>query len=129
MALNSVGRFEKSSQTREHKEATHDEASDEESDDGEMTFIIKRFQHLTKKKNKFSSRSNGFKGPSSRSDKYDQNGCFNCQKPGHFIDAYPDLQKDKVKKESFQKNNFRSKFKKSLMLTWEELDNEEETNK
>lgn len=79
LALNYVRRCEKSSHTNEYKETTHDEASDEESDN-------------------------------------DQKGCFNCQKPGHYIE---------IKKERFQRNNFKSKFKKSLMATCEELGNEE----
>ncbi|KAI5391308.1 hypothetical protein KIW84_076231 [Lathyrus oleraceus] len=43
--------------------------------------------------------------------------------------VFNDLQKDKSKKESFQRNNFKSKFKKILMATWEELYNEEEADK
>lgn len=101
VSLNSFGRFEKSSQTKVHKEATHVEDSNEEYDNYEMDFIIKRLRHLTKKKNKFSGRSGGFKGSSSRSDKDDQKGCLNCQKPDHYIVDYRDLQKDKNKKEIF----------------------------
>lgn len=101
-----------------NKEATHDKASGEESDDDEITLIIKILQHLTKKKNNFFGRNGGFKGLSSRGDKGDQNGCFNCKKHDHFIVDSPDLHKEKVKKESFQKNNLRRKFKKSLMATW-----------
>ncbi|KAI5432241.1 hypothetical protein KIW84_036112 [Lathyrus oleraceus] len=55
-------------------------------------------------------------------------GCFNCQNPSHFIVDYLELQKDKAKKGSFQKNNFRNKFKKSIMETWDKLDNEEEAD-
>lgn len=119
MALNFVGRIEKSSHSKVNKEATHDEAFDEDSDDDEMDFIVKRFQHLAKKKSIFSSRSYGFKGSNSRSDKDGRKGYFNCKKSGHFIVDCPDMQKDKVKKETFQKKNFRSKFKKVLMATWE----------
>ncbi|XP_050916206.1 uncharacterized protein LOC127131326 [Lathyrus oleraceus] len=57
LALKSFGRSEKSSQTKVHKEATNDEAFDEEFDDYEMDFIIKRFQNLAKKNNIFSGRS------------------------------------------------------------------------
>lgn len=67
MTLNSAKRYEKSSQTKKLKEATHDETYDEESDYDELAFIIKRFKHLSKKKNKFSSKRNDFKGLSSRS--------------------------------------------------------------
>lgn len=116
MALNSVGRSEKSSKD-----------SSEESDNDEIYSIIKSFQHFTKNKNTFYGRSGGFKGSSSRGDKVDQRGSFNCQKPNHFIDDCPGLQKENIKKESFQKNNFIRKLKKSPMATREELDNEEET--
>lgn len=85
VALNFVGRYDKSSQTKAYKEAIHDEASDEESDDDEISFIIKIFQHLTKKKNIFSGKSGQLKGSSSGSDKDDQKSCFNCQKPDHYI--------------------------------------------
>lgn len=52
-------------------------------------------------------------------------GCFNYKNHGHFIVEFQELQKDKTKKGSFQKDNFRNRFKKSLMETWEELNNEE----
>ncbi|KAI5397924.1 hypothetical protein KIW84_063656 [Lathyrus oleraceus] len=120
---------EKSSHSKVHKEATHDEAFDEDSDDDEMDFIVKIFQHLAKKKSIFSSRSCGFKGSNFRSDKDGRKGYFNCKKSDHFIVGYPDMQKYKVKKEIFQKKNFISKLKKVLMETWEELDNEEEIDK
>lgn len=117
VALNSVRITEKSFQIKKHKETTHDEASDEESDDDELAFIVKRFQHFSWKKNIFSSKRDGFKGSSYGSK--DQDGCYNCKNPDHFIAKCPDLQKDKRIKESFQKNNFRRKFKKSIMATWE----------
>ncbi|XP_050919270.1 uncharacterized protein LOC127136792 [Lathyrus oleraceus] len=82
---------------------------------------------MARKKNKFSGKRYGFKGSSSGSK--DQDDCYNCRKPGHFIVECPDFQKDKGIKESFQKNNFKNKFKKSLMETWEELDNEGEGEK
>lgn len=124
MALKSVGRSEKSSQTKNIKEVTHDEASDEEYDDDELSPITKRFQHLIRKKNIFSGIRDDFK--ESNSGSKDQDGYYNYKKPGHYIVECPNLQKDKSRKESFQKKNFRSKFKKILMATWEELDNEEE---
>lgn len=94
-----------------------------------MTFIIKRFQYLANKNKRFSRRRFAFRGTSYKVNKDDQKGCFNCQKSDHFIVDCPELQKDKVKKKSFQKNNFRSKFKKSLITTWDELDANEEADK
>lgn len=71
----------------------------------------------------------GLKGTSFRENKDDHNGCFNCQKSDHFIAACPNLQKDKAKKEKFQKNNFKSEFKKIIMAIWYELDGKEEADK
>ncbi|KAI5417275.1 hypothetical protein KIW84_042043 [Lathyrus oleraceus] len=124
LALNS---FEISSQTKKLKEATHDETSDEEFDDDELAFIIIIFRQLARRKIIFSSKIDNFKG--SRSGSKDRDGCFNCNKPSHFIVECLDLHRDKRKKENFQKNNFKGKFNKSLMETWEELDNEGEDEK
>lgn len=74
MTLNSIGRSLKSSQNKVHKEATHDEASDEECNGDKMAFIIKIFQHMDKKMNNFSSRNGGFLWYSSRSDKDNHKG-------------------------------------------------------
>ncbi|MCI15079.1 serine/threonine protein kinase SRPK1, partial [Trifolium medium] len=42
---------------------------------------------------------------------------------GHFIAGYPEFSsKDKEKKNNSKKENFKSKVKKSLMATWEDLD-------
>lgn len=92
-----------------------------------MDFIINRFQYLDNKNIRFSGRKSDFRGTSSRDNKDDHKGCFNYQKPAHFIIDCPELQKDKTKKESFQKNNFISKFKKSIMATWDELDDEKKS--
>ncbi|KAI5429114.1 hypothetical protein KIW84_033926 [Lathyrus oleraceus] len=67
----------------------------------------------------------GFRGSSSKEKKDDQKGCFNCKKPNHFIADYPEVQKDKSKKVSFQRDIFINKFKKSIMATCDELDNEQ----
>lgn len=102
--------------------------SREKTDDQEMAFKIKRFQYLAKKNKRFSGRSNGFRGSDSREKKDDQKGYLNWKKPSHFIARCPELQKDKSKKGSFQKDNFKNKFKKSLMETWDELNNEDSTS-
>jgi len=84
---------------------------------------------LAKKNKKFLSRRGGYKG----SKKEDQKGCFNCNKPGHFIDDCPDLQKEKSKEKSkkptFKSNKFKKKIKQSLMATWEDLDSESGSDK
>jgi len=65
--------------------------------------------------------------------KEEQKGCFNCKKTGHLIADCPDLQKEKSKEKSkkpvFKSNKFKKQIKKSLMATWEDLDNESESDK
>lgn len=40
-----------------------------------------------------------------------------------------EMQRDKSKKGNFQNNSFRNKFKKSLMATWDEIDNQEDSKR
>ncbi|PNX69873.1 hypothetical protein L195_g064632, partial [Trifolium pratense] len=57
----------------------------------------------------------------------EQKNCFNCKKPGHFIADCPEMSsKDKRKRYNSKKQQFKSKLKKSLMSTFEELSSEEE---
>ncbi|KAI5411334.1 hypothetical protein KIW84_056432 [Lathyrus oleraceus] len=88
IALKSVAKFANAPQVWESEEASHVEGSEEDSNDVEMDFIIKRFQYLAKKNKRFFGRSSGFRGSSSREKKDDQKGCFNCKKPDHFIADY-----------------------------------------
>ena len=74
------------------------------------------------------------KGSSHKSSiREEQKGCFNYKKTGHFNAECPDLQKekskDKSKKPVFKSNKFKKQIKKSLMATWEDLDNESESDK
>jgi len=99
--------------------------SEEESSDGDsdedpakkMAMLSNRLQYLAKKNKKFLSRRSGYKG----SKKEDQNGCFNCKKPGHFFVDCPDLQKEKSKdksnKSTFKSNKYKKHIKQSLMAT------------
>ncbi|KAI5448387.1 hypothetical protein KIW84_015705 [Lathyrus oleraceus] len=80
---------------------------------------------MTRKNKIFSDRSSGFEGFGSKEKKDDQKGCFNYEKLGHFIVECPELQKHKPNKGSFQKDNFKNRFKKNLVATLGELDNEE----
>ena len=70
------------------------------------------------------------RGSSHKSSRREEKCCFNCKKIGHFIAECPDLQKDKTKDNSkksiFKSNKFKKQIKKSLMATWEDLDNESE---
>lgn len=119
----------RSSKVWKSEEPSDDEDSDGDTNDEEITFIIKGFQHLDNKNKRFSGRRYGFIGTSSKVNKVDQKGCFKCQKHDHFIVDCPELQKDKAKKGSFQNNNFISKLKKNLMETYGKLDNDEEDGK
>ena len=89
-----------------------------------MAMLSNRLQYLAKKNKRFLSRSSGNKGS-----RKEEKGCFNCKKTGHFIAECPDLQKDKSKKPIFKSNTFKKQIKKSLMATWEDLDNESEKRK
>lgn len=80
-----------------------------------MAFIIRRFQHLTRKKKILFGKSSGFRGSGSREKKGDQKGCFNCKKLGHFIYECLEILKNKPNKGIFQKDIFKIRFKKNVM--------------
>ncbi|KAI5417687.1 hypothetical protein KIW84_042340 [Lathyrus oleraceus] len=129
MALKSISKDAKASHVWESEEASHVEGFEDDLDDKEMTFIIKRFYYLAKKNKRFSGRSSGFRGSSFRENKDGHKGCFNYKNSDHFIIECPELQKDKLKKRIFQKDSIKKKFKKILMETWDEIDNEEDSKK
>ena len=68
----------KSSKFWKLEETSDEKDSDGDTDDGKMTFINKRFQHLSNKNMRLSERRFGFRGTSSRVNRADQKGCFNC---------------------------------------------------
>ena len=90
-----------------------------------MAMPSNRLQYLAKKNKRFLSKGR-------KSSRREEKGCFNCKKTGHFIAECPDLQKDKStdksKKPIFKSNKFKKQIKKSLMPTWEGLDNESESD-
>jgi len=92
-----------------------------------MAMLSNRLQYLTKKNKRFLSKDSSHK-----SSRREEKGCFNYKKIGHFIAECPDLQKDKskekFKKPIFKSNKFKKQIKKSLMTTWEDLDNESESD-
>lgn len=65
------------------------------------------------------------KGLCYRNKEDDQKIRYNCNKSGHFWNDYPNIQKDISFKGSLMKEKFKSKFKKCLMATWDELGDEE----
>lgn len=83
IALKSKGKSSKALQVIESNQETPYGDYEDGSDAEEMAFMTKRFQYLIKKK-RFSDRSSGPKGSGYRDKKYDQKGCFNCKKYGHF---------------------------------------------
>ncbi|CAJ2647317.1 unnamed protein product [Trifolium pratense] len=105
------------------EEESSADGQEEEMDEDEFALFTK-FQQW----NRLNKRN--FKGNSSRnfvSKKVDQKNCFNCKKSGHFIADCPEMSaKDKSKRYSSKKQQFKSKLKKSLMATFEELSSEEE---
>ena len=125
IALKSIGKSTKALKALESEEESTSEDSDEDPEIVQkMAMLSNKLQYLAKKNKRFLSRSSGHKG-SRKEDK----GCFNCKKIGHFIAECPDLQKDKSKKPIYKANKFKKQIKKSLMVTWEDLDNESESDK
>lgn len=80
LALKSIGKYIKTSQAYEPKEATRDEDSEKDLDDDEMDFIINRFQYLANKNKRSSCKSSGFRGSSSRVNKYNQKRILQLKK-------------------------------------------------
>jgi len=110
ITLPSKGKSSKALKVIESKEESPDGDSDE--DLAKMIVMLSnRLQYLAKKNKKFLSRRSGYKG----SRKEDQNGCFNCKKPRHFIVDCPDLlkkkSKDKSKKSTFKSNKIKKQIK------------------
>ena len=109
-----------------------DLSSDGESNDDQLAFNSRNIRNMWKKRN--GTIWKGSKKPHrERKDKEKSSIiCFECKKPGHFKLECLDLDKS-----AYKKKYFKSKDKKVLMKTWEELDDtlfdveieeEEETN-
>jgi len=127
IALKSRGKSSKALKALESEEESTSGDSDEDPEIVQkMAMLSNKLQYLAKKNKRFLSRSR-----SNKSSRREEKGCFNCKKTGHFIVECPDLQKDKTKDKSkkpiFKSNKFKKQIKKSLMATWEDLDNESES--
>jgi len=92
------------------EEESNNDDSDEEDD--EISLITRKMW-----KNKNSSSFNNSSRRSFHKKEKSSIICYECKKPGHFKSECPDLEKSKDKKNKL----FKSK-KKSLMSTWEALD-------
>jgi len=126
IALKSREKSTKALKALESEEESTSEDSDEDPEIVQkIAMLSNRLQYLSKKNKRFLSRSSSHKSSK-------KEGCFNCKKTGHFIAEWPDLQKDKSKDKSkkpiFKSNKFKEKIKKSLMATWEDLDNKSESD-
>jgi len=128
IALPSRGKSSKALKVVEYEDESPDGDSNEDPAE-KMAILSNKLGYLARKNRKLLSKKGGYKS----SKKEDHNGCFNCKKTGHFIVECPDLQKekskDKSKKSSFNTRKFRKQIKRSLMATWEDLDNESGSEK
>jgi len=117
IALKSKGKSAKALQALESNEETLEGDFDNGSDVEEMVFLTKRLCYMNRKKKRFYGRRNGVKGSSNKEKKDEPKARFNYKKHGRSIVDYPGIQK-----ESSNKENFKSRVKKCLMVTWEDLD-------
>lgn len=129
LALKSMARICGGKIVKSSKVQKLEETSNGDSDEEEIVIIIRRLQKLSRKNRRLSCKSNGFIWFSSKDNIGNHKNYFNCKKPRHFIDDFLDLHKEISKKGGFQKDIFISKLKKSPMATWDELDNEDESDK
>jgi hypothetical protein len=107
-------------------EAEESSADDQEegSDDDVFALLSKKFQKWTMRKSRNSGRSSGskgsgYRGSGNKDKKDDSKNCFNCHKPGHFIADCPELST----KGKGSKSTFKNRVKKSLLATWEDVNN------
>ncbi|KAK2409948.1 gag-protease polyprotein [Trifolium repens] len=88
------------------------------SDDDVFALLSKKFQKWSVRKGEnFPSRGFGSRNNTSKEKKDDTKNCFNCHKPGHFMADCPELSS----KGKGRKSTITNKAKKSLMATWEDI--------
>src|ERR1044072_196529 len=118
VALKSHSKKTKSLQAEEESEASEDS-----SDEDELSLISKRINRLWK------HRQSKHKGPRNPKGSFESTSgqkkaadkdviCFECKEPGHYKNEFPKLKRDR-KPKKFQK-------KKGLMATWDDSVSEEE---
>lgn len=79
LTLKSSAKSAKAHKIWNSEEDSQSKSSKGDLDDEKMTFIIKRFQYLANKNNRFSGRSNDFRGSSSRDEKDDQKAALTAR--------------------------------------------------
>lgn len=94
----------------------------------EISFLFKRFQRLAKSNKVLFGRSSNFKGLCSKNREDDQNICYNCNKPYHFWNDCPNIQRTNHLRETFWRK-VSEQVQECLMETWDELNNEKDSDK
>ncbi|KAK2398040.1 putative mitochondrial protein [Trifolium repens] len=113
---------------------SEDEASEEGQEDGsddeeEMVLMAAKVSQWAKRSKKYTGKFGGSSKrlSTAKDKKEDQNKCFKCNKPGHFIADCPE-NKSRSSKQSSSKERYKSKVKKSLLATWEDLDKDSDSD-
>jgi hypothetical protein len=113
---------------------SEDEASEEShevesEDEEEMVLMAAKVSRWAKRSKKYAGKfgSSSKKVGATKEKKEEQNKCFKCNKPGHFIADCPENQNRSSKKTS-SKEKYKSKLKKGFLATWEDLDKDSDSD-
>ncbi|KAK2401717.1 putative mitochondrial protein [Trifolium repens] len=109
-------------------EASEEGQEDESDDEEEMVLMAAKVSQWAKRSKKYAGKFGGSSKrlSTAKDKKEDQNKCFKCNKPGHFIADCPE-NKSRSSKQSSSKERYKSKVKKSLLATWEDLDKDSDS--
>lgn len=111
---------EASSQIEENKETEEEQIVQEEAED-ELALISKKIQRMMKRRHQIKRYFPAKRDNSKKEVDKSQVTCYRCKKQGHYKNECP-----------LNKKNLKSPFKKSALITWDELEEpqeEEEGNK